>query len=178
MKTEAIIFPQPDRIAFGQVEVADPEPGDLVDLLAQQAHAGLVHRSGGRHQTGDRVDDGRLTGAVGPDQESQIALEQREVDLVDRLESVEVDGQADRNSRPKARPCSKNASMFAWGASGMMLLVEDRTKPRALPARTNDRSTARRTSWGVPCGKVLVTETQPQTVMGLPARALSFTMSS
>jgi len=30
MKTEAIIFPEPDRIEYGPVEVADPEPGDVV----------------------------------------------------------------------------------------------------------------------------------------------------
>ncbi len=30
MKTEAIIFPEPDQITFGEVEVADPAPGDAV----------------------------------------------------------------------------------------------------------------------------------------------------
>ncbi len=30
MKTEGIIFPEPKRVSFGEVEVADPEPGDAV----------------------------------------------------------------------------------------------------------------------------------------------------
>lgn len=30
METEGIIFPEPERITFGEVEVADPEPGDAV----------------------------------------------------------------------------------------------------------------------------------------------------
>ena len=70
----------------------DAESGDLVHLLAQQLHTGLVHRPGGGHQTGDRVDHSGLAGAVGADQEPQIALEQREVDIADGLEAVEIDG--------------------------------------------------------------------------------------
>jgi len=30
MKTQAIIFPEPNKITFGEVEVPDPEPGDVV----------------------------------------------------------------------------------------------------------------------------------------------------
>ena len=48
---------------------------------------------GAVHQPGERVDQGGLAGAVRADEEVQPALEQGDVDAVDRLEAVEVDGQ-------------------------------------------------------------------------------------
>ena len=63
-------------------------------FLPSSSDAGLVHRPGRRDQPGDRVDQRGLAGAVRADEEAQVALEQREVDAADRLEPVEVDGQA------------------------------------------------------------------------------------
>ena len=80
--------------ARGLERAADAAAGDLVHLLAQQLDAGLADRSGRGHQPGDRVDHRGLAGAVGADQEPQITLEQREVDVADGLEAVEIDGQA------------------------------------------------------------------------------------
>ncbi len=45
-------------------------------------------------EAGDRVDDRRLAGAVGADEEPQVAAGHREVDAVDGDEAVEVDPQA------------------------------------------------------------------------------------
>ncbi len=80
--------------ARGLERASHSEAGDLVHLLAEQLDTGLADRSGGGHQPGDRVDHGGLAGAVGPDQEPQVALEQGEVDVADRLEPVEIDRQA------------------------------------------------------------------------------------
>src|SRR5690606_3365204 len=58
---------------------AHAESGDLVDLLADELDTGLLDRAARLHQTGDRVDDGGLAGAVRADQEPQVTLHQRQV---------------------------------------------------------------------------------------------------
>ena len=64
--------------AGGLERPADAEPGDLVHLLAEQLDvAELADRPGGLDQAGDRVDQRGLAGAVGADEEPQVALEQR-----------------------------------------------------------------------------------------------------
>ena len=63
-------------------------------FLPSSSTPDLLDRPGGRHQSGDRVDHRGLAGAVGSDEEPQVTLEQRQVDVADGLEAVEVDGQA------------------------------------------------------------------------------------
>jgi hypothetical protein len=65
-----------------------------VHLLAQQLDPGLADRPSGGHQPGDRVDHRGLAGAVGPDQEPQVTLEQCQVNVAHGLEPVEIDCQA------------------------------------------------------------------------------------
>ena len=72
---------------------ADAEAGDLMYLLAEQFHAGLRHRAGGRDEAGDGIDQRGLAGTVGPDEEAEIALHQRQIDVGVGLETVETDCQ-------------------------------------------------------------------------------------
>ena len=78
----------------GLERAADAEPDDLV---RPSGPAGPARRTRADpvavHQPGDGVDQRGLAGAVRSDEEAQLALEQRQVDAVDGLEPVEVDGQ-------------------------------------------------------------------------------------
>ena len=72
----------------------DPEADDLVRRHREQvsiAEHGFAART---HEAGERIDEGRLARSVGSDQEVQASLQERHVDVVDRREPVEVDGQA------------------------------------------------------------------------------------
>ena len=80
--------------AGGLEGAADAQPGDLVGLAADQLGGPVVRRPGGRDQAGQRVDDRRLPGPVGTDQEAQVGLEDGQVDTVHGLEAVEGDRQA------------------------------------------------------------------------------------
>src|SRR5690606_31473877 len=52
---------------------------------------GFLRRAGGGDQAGDGVDQGGLARAVGADEEPQVALQDRQVDLGHGLEAVEGD---------------------------------------------------------------------------------------
>ena len=73
---------------------ADAQAHDLVRLHRRAGCWSRNSRSAGAvHQPGEGVDQGGLAGAVRADEEVQPPLQEGEVDAVDRLEAVEVDGQ-------------------------------------------------------------------------------------
>ena len=63
------------------------------DCSAEQVLALVRRAARALHQPGQGVDQGGLAGAVRADEEVQPALVQVEVDALDRLEAVEVDGE-------------------------------------------------------------------------------------
>ena len=65
----------------------------MCDFIVEQVVVAEHRLAGAVHQSGEGVDQGGLAGAVRADEEVQPPLQQREVDAVDRLEAVEVDGQ-------------------------------------------------------------------------------------
>ena len=69
------------------------EAHDLVRLHREQVVVAEHRLAGAVHQPGQGVDQGGLAGAVRADEEVQPPLQEGEVDAVDRLEAVEVDGQ-------------------------------------------------------------------------------------
>jgi hypothetical protein len=79
-------------------------------------------------QPGERVDQGGLPGPVRADEEVEPALEERDVDALDRLEAVEVDGQiadlevvlADERDRHRAASTRRDTSDFSFGYSEVM----------------------------------------------------------
>jgi hypothetical protein len=72
---------------------AHAEPGDPVHLATDELLTGVSDRPGGRDEPGHGVDERGLAGAVGPDEEPQVAGQHREVHAVDGHEPVEADGE-------------------------------------------------------------------------------------
>ena len=72
--------------------------------------AAQQHLAGGqREQPADQVDDGALARAVRPDQAEDLALRDREIDIVDRAHAAEMLGQAFELKHRRAPCCGRCA---------------------------------------------------------------------
>jgi hypothetical protein len=74
---------------------ADAEADQVGGAAVGEAGAVEVDRPGGRaDEAADRVEGGRLAGAVGPDQRADLALADAEADVLERGHAAEPDRQA------------------------------------------------------------------------------------
>ena len=70
-------------------------------------------------EAGDRVDEGRLAGAVGPDQPDELALADLEVDVVEGVHAAEAHGQpGGRSSDGRREPGGRRPRAAGRAASG------------------------------------------------------------